>query len=60
MREFSRTFPLIPNPVRNFGIDAAMNQVYPLAGAHVCFPPLVMTPNDRANSTIQAGGAAAR
>jgi GR25 family glycosyltransferase involved in LPS biosynthesis len=57
LRGFSRTFPLLPNPVRNFGIDAAMNQVYPLASAHVCFPPLVITPNDRANSTIQAGGA---
>lgn len=54
MREFTRTYPMLPEPVRNFGVDAAMNQVYPLAGAHVCFPPLVMTPNDRAASTIQA------
>ena len=53
MRDFSRSFPLITSPVRNFGIDATMNQVYPLASAHVCFPPLVVTPNDRAASTIQ-------
>ena len=53
MREFTRTFPMLPEPVRNFGIDAAMNQVYPLASAHVCFPPLVVTPNDRGASTIQ-------
>lgn len=54
MREFSRTLPLTPNPVRNFGIDAAINQVYLVANAYVCFPPLVVTPNDRANSTVQA------
>lgn len=60
LREFSRAFPLLPNPVRNFGIDAAMNQVYPLASAHICFPPLVITPNDRVNSTIQTVAAPQR
>lgn len=56
LRDYHRTYPLVPRPVRNEGIDIAMNQVYPGAAAYVCFPPLVVTPNDRANSTVQTSG----
>lgn len=56
LRDYHRTYPLIPKPVRNEGIDIAMNHVYPGAAAYVCFPPLVVTPNDRANSTVQTSG----
>ena len=57
LRDYSRVYPLIPKPVRNEGIDIAMNQLYPGANAYVSFPPLVVTPNDRANSTVQTSGA---
>lgn len=60
LRDFTRNYPLVPKPVRNFGIDVAMNQVHALAGAHVCFPPLAITPNERATSTTHVDGAAAR
>jgi GR25 family glycosyltransferase involved in LPS biosynthesis len=60
LRDFTRNYPLVPQPVRNFGIDVAMNQVHPLAGAHACFPPLAVTPNERATSTTHVDGAAAR
>lgn len=53
LRDYSRTYPMIPRPVRNACIDIAMNQLYPASSAHVCFPPLVVTPNDRTVSTIQ-------
>jgi len=57
LRDYSRAYPLIPKPVRNEGIDIAMNQLYPAMGAWVAFPPLAVTPNDRANSTVQTSGA---
>jgi GR25 family glycosyltransferase involved in LPS biosynthesis len=55
LADFTRTLPLAPQPVRNDGIDTAMTNLYPAADAYVCFPPLAMTPNDRAASTIQNG-----
>jgi len=57
LRDYTRVYPLISKPVRNEGIDIAMNQIYPGAGAFVALPPLVVTPNDRANSTVQTSGA---
>jgi GR25 family glycosyltransferase involved in LPS biosynthesis len=57
LRDYTRVYPLIPKPIRNQGIDIAMNQVYPGANAYVSFPPLVVTPNDRVNSTVQTSGA---
>lgn len=38
---------------RNVGIDSAMNNAYGSLQAYVCFPPLVVTKNDGATSTIQ-------
>jgi len=55
----------VPRPIQspgihNIGIDATLNSLYRDLNAYVCFPPLVVSPNDRANSTIQTGGAATR
>lgn len=57
LRDYTRAYPLIPKPIRNQGIDIAMNQIYPGAAAYVSFPPLVVTPNDRTASTVQTSGA---
>ena len=53
--DFSRSFALLPQPVRNRSIDVAMTNLYPLTNAYAAFPPLVATRNDRATSTIQNG-----
>ena len=55
MRDFTRSFPLLPDPIRNFAIDIAMIPVYAVASAWLCFPPLVVTPNDQAASTVRTG-----
>ena len=47
--------PLRAQHFRNVGIDSAMNNAYAKINAHVCFPPLVITKNERATSTIQEG-----
>ena len=67
----SKCFPLrptvipwpegVPKPAqsigfRNIGIDATLNSLYRDLNAYVCFPPLVISPNERAKSTIQPGG----
>ncbi len=56
LRDYSRAYPLIPKPVRNEGIDIAMNQLYPTMAAYAAFPPLAVTPNDRVHSTVQTSG----
>ena len=55
LTDFSQPMPGMPNPVRNSGIDVAMAASYPACDAYVCFPPLVLTRNDHATSTIQDG-----
>lgn len=40
-------------PLGNTGIDSQMNQIYPETLSYVAFPPLVVTPNEHARSTIQ-------
>jgi GR25 family glycosyltransferase involved in LPS biosynthesis len=55
LADFNRTIPSLPQKVRNRGIDIAMTAVYPGVSAFVAFPPLVVTANDRAKSTIQDG-----
>ena len=59
-----RCFPMDNRPVyideenRSFpayGIDCMMVSAYPSIGAFMCFPPLVMTPNDQTTSqTVKA------
>lgn len=38
---------------RNVGIDSAMNNVWAELSAYICFPPLVVSRNEAAKSTIQ-------
>lgn len=40
-------------PVRVSGIDSMMNAFYGSLDAYVCFPPLVMTPNEQATSATR-------
>ena len=40
-------------PVFNSGIDCPMTALYPEIEAYVCFPPLVVTPDDKVISTVQ-------
>lgn len=68
----SRCFPLrpmlitwpegLPRPagsigIRNIGIDATLNGIYRDLQAFVCFPPLVVSPNDHSKSTVQGAAA---
>lgn len=41
---------------KNVGIDTVMNGAWSELNAFVCFPPLVISKNERANSTIQPRG----
>ena len=45
---------------KTVGFDYAMNSFYPQVKAYVCFPPLVITKNERWRSTIQPGGSGTR
>jgi hypothetical protein len=40
---------------KTVGIDAALNSLYRQINAYVCFPPLVISKNERLKSTIQPG-----
>lgn len=46
-------FPGMNQLIANVGIDVAMNNAYPAIKAYAAFPPLVVTKNERATSTIQ-------
>lgn len=56
-------FPIIRRPLLIRGrqpmmvmtIDGPMNIAYPTIDAHICLPPLVMTPNDHATSSTVNG-----
>lgn len=52
--DFGMHVPVCGN-IRNEGIDIATNRIYGAMEALACFPPLAITPNDRARSTIQNG-----
>ena len=60
-RLLERCFPMDNRPLhllgrqakRVFGIDSMMNAFYGSLDAYVCFPPLVMTPNEQATSTTR-------
>jgi GR25 family glycosyltransferase involved in LPS biosynthesis len=53
IRAMNVVVPGLPQPVRNSGIDVMLNAVYRHIDAFVAFPPLVVSPNDRASSLIQ-------
>ena len=53
IRPFSVSFPLVNDAFPNNGIDIVMNDLYPRMDAYVSFPPLVITKNEHAISTVQ-------
>ncbi len=53
LKQFQLDVPLINNLVLNTGIDTAMNRVYGHLHSYVCYPPLVVSKNDRQTSTVQ-------
>ena len=54
VRPLTVSFPMINPAFPNNGIDIVMNDAYPRLNAFVCFPPLVLTTNDHATSTVRA------
>jgi GR25 family glycosyltransferase involved in LPS biosynthesis len=61
IREMRVVFPG-PNGLRelpNLGVDVMMSNAYPQTQSFVAFPPLVITKNERARSTIQLAEAGA-
>jgi GR25 family glycosyltransferase involved in LPS biosynthesis len=54
IRELDIRFPQMERAFPNTGIDLAMNATYDWLDAYVSFPPLLITPNDLASSTVQA------
>jgi GR25 family glycosyltransferase involved in LPS biosynthesis len=55
LRPLTITVPRIVSDLPNTGIDIVMNTVYPKSRAFVSFPPMVVTRNDKAASTVQSG-----
>jgi glycosyl transferase, family 25 len=54
LRDFEFEAPMLPRPVPNSGIDAAMTAVAPLTLSYVSMPPLAVTPNrNEASSTLR-------
>jgi len=53
LRPMDTFFPLLNRVLPNTGIDNMMNDIYPAINAYVCVPPLVITKNDYATSTVQ-------
>jgi glycosyl transferase, family 25 len=53
IRPMTVAFPTVDAEFPNRGIDIVMNAAYPDVGAFVSFPPLVITRNDNARSTVQ-------
>jgi len=52
LRPLTVSFPLVSSAFPNNGIDIAMNSQYPQLSAYVSLPPLVVTRNDHACSTV--------
>lgn len=57
LRNMSVRFPGYDHMFPNNGIDIVMSALYPDLRAYVSLPPLVVTPNERAVSTVQTDGA---
>jgi GR25 family glycosyltransferase involved in LPS biosynthesis len=47
------TIPGIGRNLTNYGLDVVMNKYFWQLNAYVCFPPLVWTENDQADSDVQ-------
>ena len=57
LRNMDVRFPGYDHVFQNSGIDIVMSAIYPKLRAYVSLPPLVVTPNQRAISTVQTEGA---
>jgi GR25 family glycosyltransferase involved in LPS biosynthesis len=53
LRPIAVDFPMVNSAFPNNGIDIAMNSAYGDVNAFVCFPPLVVTKNEHAASTVR-------
>lgn len=53
LENFETMIPITGKASPNNGIDIAMNRAYATLQAYVSFPPLVVTRNEHASSTIQ-------
>lgn len=53
MSKFELFFPVLNRNIPNLGIDISMNRIYNTTNSYVCFPPLVLTENNKQESTIQ-------
>lgn len=53
LRPFTLDFPTVGKALPNDGIDIVMNSLYPKLKAYVSLPPLVITRNEFAFSTVQ-------
>jgi hypothetical protein len=56
LKPFLLSLPVKGRRLANIGLDVVLGAAYPKVSAFACFPPLVVTPNDQANSTCQSRG----
>ena len=55
LRDLSLYLPGMNATLSNIGIDVAIAAAFPQTQAYVCYPPLVISPNETDNSTVQQG-----
>ncbi len=53
IRPMDAFYPILNRILPNTGIDSMMNELYPRINAYVCLPPLAITRNEHAHSTVQ-------
>lgn len=53
IRPMETFYPVLNRTLPNASIDHMMNALYPALKAYACFPPLAVTRNDHAISTVQ-------
>ncbi len=53
LRPMDAFYPILNRLLPNTGIDSMMNELYPRINAYVCLPPLAITCNEHAHSTVQ-------
>ncbi len=53
IRPLEAFYPVLNRVLPNTGIDSMMNELYPRIHAYVCLPPLAITRNEHAQSTVQ-------
>lgn len=53
IRPMEAFYPVLNRVLPNTGIDNMMNELYPRINAYVCLPPLAISRNEHAQSTVQ-------